>query len=276
MPSNKRRKKKRKFNTGAVSVGSVSSRRTPTYDFAPDTPSSGNPFASVFNGAKKKGVFGKQPFRTDLSMIDIRTKAWQASNDNPFAYEELQKENRRLARLANSRLRALEKAGLDMFAYDRAITYLANEGRNRFSAVLAPQSDYKAMVRQLSELVTFVNSKTSTVAEARKSLQKKLDKISEYTGTEYTAEQGYQLGRLLGNDSISTLLRDVKADSDEVLEILEELSMEDFNKERLTTTVDRYLQGYQPWDDNSDYLNYDELMDELRSYRDELRSNRLK
>lgn len=266
MPSKKRRKKRRN-NIGA----SVPVRG---YDFVPDMPSSGNPFASIFNEAKKKGVFGKQAYRTELSMIDIRTKAWKATSDNPLVYEELQKENRKLAKLANSRLRALEKAGLDMFAYDRAITYLETQGRKRFSSVLAPQSDYKGMVEQLSELVSFINSKTSTVAEARKSLQKKLDKISDHTGTVYTEEQGYRLGRLLGNDSISTLLRDVKADSDEVLEILEELSMEDFNKQRLVTTVDRYLQGYKPWEDNSDYLNYDELMDELRSYRDELRANR--
>lgn len=204
-------------------------------------------------------------FRTELSINDIRASAWNASHGNPVSYKFLQEQNRRLAKLANSRLRALEKAGYDMFAYDRAITYLKNANRTRFSTKLAPYEDYKGMVKQLSELVTFINSPTSTVAKARETMRKKVGKISEYTGHEYSEQQQYNIARLLSTDSISTLLRDVRGDSGDVIDVIEELSVSDANVDAVSSTIDKYLAGYDPFGDNSDYLSYDEMMDELRS-----------
>ena len=88
--------------------------------------------------------------------------------------------------------------------------------------------------------------------------------------------QKYNLSRLLGTDSISTLLRDVRGDSADVIEVLEELSLQDLqedNKRQITEAVDRYLAGWQPfesapWVAKSTGMNYDELMDELRSIID--------
>lgn len=212
--------------------------------------------------AKKFG----QAFRyTELSIVDIRGLAWNASEGSEMAYDILRSQNRRLAKLANSRLRALEKAHYDMFAYDRAYTYLQNHGKRRFSQVLPNPSDYKGIVNQMQELITFINSRTSTVAGARKALDQKLDKISEFTGTYYTPQQRYNLGRLLGTDSVSTLLREVRGNSEEVIEVLEEISATQINTQEIIRVIDRHLQGYQPWSGATDYLNYDELMDELRS-----------
>ena len=202
---------------------------------------------------------------TELSINDIRASAWNASHGNPDSYKFLKEQNRKLARLANSRLRSLEKAGYDMFAYDRAITYLKNQNRTRFSIKFAPYDDYKGMVKQLSELVTFINSPTSTVAKARETMRKKIDKISEYTGNTYTDEQSHAIARLLSTDSISTLLRDVRGDSGDVIDVIEELSVSDANVDAISSTIDKYLAGYDPFGDNSDYLSYDEMMDELRN-----------
>ena len=211
----------------------------------------------------------KQPFRTDLSINDIRASAWNATQGSVDSYEYLQRENRRLAKLANRRLRELEKAGYDMFAYDRAFTYLRNHDLRRFSLQLAPSTDWRGMVTQLSELITFVNAKTSTVAGARATLNAKIDKISEYTGTIYTDQQRIQLGRLLGSDSVSSLLREVKGGSEEVLDFLEEAAFKDSNAndniDAIKSIIDKHLAGYNPWGDNSDYLSYDEMMDELRA-----------
>lgn len=204
-------------------------------------------------------------FRTELSINDIRASAWNASHGNPESYKFLKEQNRRLAKLANSRLRALENAGYDMFAYDRAITYLKNANRRRFSTKLAPYEDYKGMVKQLSELVTFINSPTSTVAKARETMRKKVGKISEYTGHEYSEQQQYNIARLLSTDSISTLLRDVRGDSGDVIDVIEELSVSDANVDAVSSTIDKYLAGYDPFGDNLDYLTYDEMMDELRN-----------
>jgi hypothetical protein len=209
-----------------------------------------------------------QPFRTELSINDIRASAWNASQGSLESYQKLQKENARLAKIANSRMRALEKSGLDMNAYNRARTFLDEIGVKRFSTVLPDQGNYKAIVKQLEELVTFVNSKTSTVAGARTALNAKLDKLQEATGHTYTEDQRLRLGKLLGNDSISSLLREVKGDSQDVIEVLEEVSMDEYNKDEIVSIIDRHLAGYNPFEDNPffanfDYLNYDQMMKEL-------------
>lgn len=208
--------------------------------------------------------------RSELSINDIRGLAWNAVQGSEQSYEILEAQNRKLAKIANNRLRLLEKAELDMFAYDRAITYLENQGEERFSQEFAPSNDFKAMVDQMSELVAFVNSKTSTVAGARKALKKKLDTIAEFTGKTYTKEQRQNLGRLLGTDSVSTLLRDIRGNSGEVIEALEDIALTSVDSKAVTDIIDRYLLGWQPWDNTLDFLsrsrgmNYDELLDSLR------------
>lgn len=210
-----------------------------------------------------------QPFRTELSINDIRASAWNATQGSVESYKKLQKENRRLAKIANARMRQLERAGLDMNSYNRAYTYLQNIGKTRFSTVLADPSDYKGMVTQLSELVTFINAKTSTVAGARTALNAKMDKLEEFTGKHYDYEQRQKLGKLMGTDSISALLREVRGDSGDVIEILEELSLGDIDTDKISSIIDKHLAGYNPFEDNPflsnmDYLSYDEMMDELR------------
>ena len=216
----------------------------------------------------------KRAYRTELSINDIRASAWNASQGSEESYNRLKAENRKLAQIANSRMRALKREKLDMFAYDRAATYLANRNLKQFPLTL--KNSYTEMVQQLSELVTFINNYTSTVSGARYASNKKIEALSEATGRTYTEKQKYNLSRLLGTDSISTLLRDVRGDSAEVIEVLEELSLQDLekeNKEQITNAVDRYLEGWQPfenapWAIKSRGMNYDELMEELRSIID--------
>lgn len=213
-----------------------------------------------------------QPYRTELSINDIRASAYNASEGNTYSYAFLQEQNKKLAKLANQRMRQLRAANLDMFAYDRAKVYLENRGLSRFPITLPDASDYPGIVKQLSELVAFINNKSSTVAGARKTMDDKLKAISDATGTTYTQKQKENMARLLGTDSVSTLLRDIRGNSLEVIEILEELSLQDMqeeNRQAITRVIDRYLEGWQPFDNaawatKSRGLTYDELMDELR------------
>lgn len=222
--------------------------------------------------SQAKPSHGFKAYRTELSINDIRASAWNASQGNTTSYAFLQEQNRKLAKLANRRMRQLKSAHLDMFAYDRAKVYLENRSLSRFPETLPDASNYSAIVTQLSELVAFVNNKSSTLAGARKTLDDKLKAISDATGTTYTDQQKENLGRLLGTDSISTLLRDIRGNSLEVIEVLEELSLKDMkdeNREAITRVVDRYLEGWQPfdmapWATRSRGMTYDDLMDELR------------
>ena len=218
--------------------------------------------------------------RSALSINDIRGLAWNAVQGSEQSYEILESQYRKLSKIANNRLRLLEKAELDMFAYDRVITYLENQGESRFSQEFAPSNDFKEMVDQMSELVAFVNSKTSTVAGARKALKKKLDTIAEFTGKTYTKEQRQNLGRLLGTDSVSTLLRDIRGNSGEVIEALEDIALISADSKAVSEIIDRYLLGWQPWDNTLDFLgrsrgmNYDELLDSLRELAEQAKENK--
>lgn len=218
--------------------------------------------------------------RSALSINDIRGLAWNAVQGSEQSYEILESQYRKLSKIANNRLRLLEKAELDMFAYDRVITYLENQGDSRFSQEFAPSNDFKEMVDQMSELVAFVNSKTSTVPAARKALKKKLDTIAEFTGKTYTKEQRQNLGRLLGTDSVSTLLRDIRGNSGEVIEALEDIALTSADSKAVSEIIDRYLLGWQPWDNTLDFLgrsrgmNYDELLDSLRELAEEAKENK--
>lgn len=237
------------------------------------------------NSKEEKKKHGRPAFRSELSINDIRALAWNATEGDPMALQILKEQNKMLAKIANTRMRQLKSAKLDMFAYDRAITYLDTQGLSRFSLTLQDPTDFEGIVKQLSEVTSFVNAKTSTLAGAKKALDEKLDKISEFTGTTYTDQQRYNLGRLLGTDSVSTLLRDVRGDSGEVLEILEDLSRFDLesnqneNAKEIQKVIDRYLAGWQPWDNTASWLtrsrgmNYDELMDELREIKDAWQNN---
>ena len=103
-----------------------------------------------------------------------------------------------------------------------------------------------------------------------------VESLAEQNGApnlEYTEEQKLRLGHLMGEDSVSTLLRDIRGDSGEVIEALEEISMSDVDTSQLTSIIDKHLQGYNPFAENPffsnfDYLNYDEMMEEIRSAYD--------
>ena len=216
--------------------------------------------------------------QSELSINDIRGLAWNAVQGNQQSYEILEAQNRKLAKLANNRLRLLKKADLEMFAYDRAKTYLDTVGLKKFSTTL-DTSSFSSMVEQMTELISFVNAKTSSVVGARKALKKKLDKISEFTGTEYTSEQAKALGKLLSTDSVSTLLRDIRGDSGEVIEALEDLAYVDADKSELVKIIDTYLQGWTPFDNapwalKSQGMNYDELMSALQELYETTKNRR--
>lgn len=76
-------------------------------------------------------------------------------------YDELMLYNKRLARLANSRLRALKKAGKDYYAYDSAISFTDRMyGTTRYKETLESPQDVK---RQILSMQRFLNFETSTV-----------------------------------------------------------------------------------------------------------------
>lgn len=88
-----------------------------------------------------------------LDLTDFKTAA------------ELNAQRLKLARIANKRLRELEAAGRDYWAYDRAVNYTQrSRGRNRYSVKKEWSGTVEGLKQELEEIISFLNSKTSTVA----------------------------------------------------------------------------------------------------------------
>ena len=92
-----------------------------------------------------------------LDLTDFKTAA------------ELNAQRLRLARIANRRLRALESAGRDYWAYDRATNYTQrSRGTNRYSQKKEWNGSIEGLKQELEELIAFLNSKTGDVSTEEK------------------------------------------------------------------------------------------------------------
>ena len=96
--------------------------------------------------------------RTERINIDIR--------QGGYTLEELDRMRRKLAKRANARLLALERAGRDYWAYDIAQQYLNARNRQRFSERSFKGSERNA-IRELEEIISFLNSASSTISGSK-------------------------------------------------------------------------------------------------------------
>lgn len=100
----------------------------------------------------------------EIPVINLR------KNYSEAELSELNKLRRKLAKRANSRLLALERAGIEYGAYAQAAAYLSQviePGRKlRFSE--RPKLPLKELRQQLYEMERFLNAQTSTVGGVRK------------------------------------------------------------------------------------------------------------
>lgn len=83
-----------------------------------------------------------------------------------YTLEELDRMRRKLAKRANARLLSLERAGRDYWAYDIAQQYLNARNRRRFSERAFKGSERNA-VRELEEIISFLNSASSTITGSK-------------------------------------------------------------------------------------------------------------
>lgn len=82
--------------------------------------------------------------------------------------DELNNIRLRYARIANDRLRALEKAGRAYWAYDVAVSYTQqSRGRNRFTQKKTWSGTKEGLLHEVEELQSFLNMKTSTLTGSK-------------------------------------------------------------------------------------------------------------
>ena len=114
-----------------------------------------------------------------LDLTDFKTAA------------ELNTQRLKLARIANRRLRELEAAGRDYWAYDRATDYTQrSRGSNRYSQKKEWNGTVEGLKQELEELISFLNSKTSTVSGSR-ALENQIITKHKSKGRTLTDPQSY-------------------------------------------------------------------------------------
>lgn len=108
---------------------------------------------------------------------------------------ELAAELPKLARLANDRLRSLEKAGIKTFAYGTAKNYAKTQGRStakpRFRS--GARMDYNQMQQEYKNIVKFLRSETSTVTGMTTAVK---NMFEAFTRTEAEGGFGFDISGL--------------------------------------------------------------------------------
>lgn len=83
---------------------------------------------------------------------------------------------RKLARIANQRLRNIEKSGSKKSAYKYVQAYTGNKDKPRFSETTKRKTPYERQ-RELYELEKFLTAQTSTVSGQKKARNKAIDTL---------------------------------------------------------------------------------------------------
>lgn len=144
--------------------------------------------------------------------------AKQADKGDLSAYSELLKYNRVVSKRANTRLKALEKAGLDYYAYDRAVGFTQSEyDRNRFTTskkLLSPDTLYQ----QILEVDRFLSAKSSTITGQKQIVSTRLKAFKD-RGINIKNERDFF--NFLASDVFKELAQYL--DSDQVIAIADQL-----------------------------------------------------
>lgn len=103
-------------------------------------------------------------------------------NDDVLSLVRLNSIRLRYARVANERLRNLEKAGRDFWAYDVAVDYTQKAyGRNRFNQAKQWMGTMEGIISEIQELSKFLNMETSTV-RGQHAVDKRITKTFQQKG----------------------------------------------------------------------------------------------
>lgn len=197
----------------------------------------------------------------NFDINDIRRQVYQAKTGSPAVYEKLDNEWKKLANVVNTRMKALEKADLDFYDYDRMYSFIKNTfGSRRVrlpNKVSTESMEWDDIVNNFQQMLTFVNSPITTVAGAQRHMEDKLHNFEATTGLIIPPSKMREFARLVADDRISQLLDDVKQyASDEVIEALIYASEHDISSYRaqLNRKLDAYIEGTETYDDVLDAI----------------------
>ena len=207
---------------------------------------------------------------------DINHLVRESYKGNTEALESLKEYNAYLAKKSNARLLRLEKSGYDYFAYDLAMSYTKPAyGTNRFKT--GGFETPKDIRRQIFQMETFLEKKSSTVKGAKQIERDRLDrfrdnfnilkpnqKLTVRVGHEPIVMSDKQLSEFLkfiGKKPIRKLITDNIKGSGDMIDLLR--GKYDFENEEVQQEIVDLVENYY-------YLKENKLEVENKYYYDNL------
>ena len=103
-------------------------------------------------------------------------------NEDVISLSRLNSIRLRYARIANERLRRLEKAGRAFWAYDVAVNYTQKAyGKNRFNQARRWKGSMEGIINEIEKLSQFLNMETSTL-RGQRAVDKRIAKTFKQKG----------------------------------------------------------------------------------------------
>lgn len=183
-------------------------------------------------------------------------------------YTELSTYNKKLARLANSRLRALKKAGKDYYAYDVAQSFTKRAYKaTRYKEKL---TDPKAMKLQILSMQRFLNYETSTVEGHLLVEERRRDKFRQlYPSISASDDELDNFLRFLGNAPLrSTIFEAGKAISGGMVDLIrgQYFASDAEKRQEMLNMFERYRITHESKAIGVKWTTYDLGYDELVEY----------
>ena len=196
-----------------------------------------------------------------LSINEIHALRRAASKGDTEAYKTLLAENARLAKRANTRMAALEKAGMAYYAYERAAGYLASEcDSKRFTTSKKKLVDPYDLAQNILEERTFLRAETSTI-RGQKRVRAARVKAFKDIGIELPQGREDNFLRFLGSDAVRQALNTVgrkTALSAELVELLagayDTAAEKKGVKRYIETLLNKFANGEIIYNEVTDYL----------------------
>lgn len=169
--------------------------------------------------------------------------------------EELQEIRLKYARIANKRLRALEKADMTVYAYDVATLYTQRtRGTKRFSESRKALENPQSLMREIDQLTTFLNMQTSTVRGQRQLEKQKMRAFEKKLGAEIPDKK--EFWNFLSSNVFQQLRHARRGDSNYFVDFYVRAKEKGWNNQKIYDALEQYRKG--------EIQGIDELFDEAK------------
>ena len=190
--------------------------------------------------------------------------------------EELQNAIRQMSKVANQRLRQLEKEGYtELNAYRKvksnslkmSIFDYTKKGELKFSGKVKSKT-YNQLEQEFAELQRFLTAKTSTIKGIKEKYEKATKKVNEKYSVNLTTQQ---IGELFESEIIQNCSN--RFGSDKVLTIISRYNISDLPSEEIISLFENATSGRKNQSFNNLIQRFNNQKEKIEELRSKFRSN---